>query len=228
VIIIYARVYSGCTSISDEPGLESDPVVSPPPSTETIPSSGGPQVPSPRTTVDSTAAMTSQDQTLSPQSLEIGSSVSSLTLFSPNYTWVEYQDVVSAHGKTVIIRIRTMRSLSDYQGTPAIRYLNTGGAEGNIVIQEVYMELAVEHVLGETAIMVVDGQEIYNTSINPENYENYAGLSWEEEQSLVSEGWQVLVVPAGTLHAGKYSMSSPMGEILYWAAPGIPVPVKYS
>lgn len=157
-----------------------------------------------------------------------GTVVISSTLFSGNYSYTVYQSVAHFHNKSAVITARTDRSPAEFNGTPAIRYLGTAMIGENRSISDIYVDQPLTTVLGGRTINVENGKEVSNRSIYPANYNLFFEYLFEKDHELTSAGREDVVVPAGTFHAGRYTRLFHDMNYTYWAAPEIPVPVRYS
>jgi len=161
-------------------------------------------------------------------SQEVGSTVSSKSIFGSAYTWMEYRTTSSYNGNQMTTDTKTERSTGDYKGTPAVHLKMTTTSSGGMTsVYDIYYDTAMKSVLGGTMTMTVNGQTT-TQDVPASQLQNQQGGNFNSDYSMTFAGIEPVTVPAGTYAAAsKYTASRNNVDMTYWAASGVPVPVKY-
>lgn len=203
MLVLIAVVFAGCTS-------------------QTTPTASGGSTPT-----ASSGSSSSASSAAAASSQQVGSTVSSTSIFGTSYSWVEYQTTTTSQGKDISMDMKSQRSTSTYNGQPAIEMKATmKSSEGTTTDSDIYYDSAMNSVLGGTMTMTVNGQ---TTTINiPASQLNQASATnFNKARSLTFEGIEPVSVPAGTYPAAsKYSSTDNGSTMTFWSAPGVPVPVQ--
>jgi len=182
---------------------------------QTTPAASGGSTPA-----SSSAAAASSSQ-------QVGSTVSSTSIFGTSYSWMEYQTTVTgADGKEMSMDMKTQRSTSTYNGQPAVEMKVTMTSSNMNGVYDYYYDSAMNSILGGTMTMTVNGKSM--TMNIPAAQLNQAGATnFNKATTLTFEGIGPVTVPAGTYPAAsKYLSSENNGTVTFWSAPGVPVPVQ--
>ena len=205
VLVMIAVVFAGCTS-----------------QTTTSSASAG-STP----TASSGSSSSASSSPAASSSQQVGSTVSSTSVFGTSYSWVEYQTTTTGQGNEISMDIKSERSTSTYNGQPAIEMKATmTSSQGTSTVSDIYYDSAMSSVLGGTMTMTVNGQ---TTTMNiPASQLNQASATnFNKARSLTFEGIEPVSVPAGTYPAAsKYSSTDNGSTMTFWSAPGVPVPVQ--
>jgi hypothetical protein len=163
----------------------------------------------------------------SSSSQQTGSTVSSSSVFGTNYNWVEYKTTATYGGKEMTTDMKSERSSGDYQGTPAIHMkMTVTTSTGTSMVYDVYYDTAMANILGGTSTMTYNGHTM-TTNIPASQLSTQVMENFNHESQLTFAGVEPVTVPAGTYPAAsKYTKTINETAITYWAASGIPVPVK--
>jgi hypothetical protein len=164
-------------------------------------------------------------------SQQVGSTVSSSSVFGTNYNWMQFQITNNYGGTEMNTTTKIEKSTGDYKGTPAIhqKMTSTTSNNGNVVY-DIYYDTSKNNVLGGTMTMTINGQTM-TQDIPASQLSTQAPSSqitnFNQESSLTYAGTESVTVPAGTFQdTSKYTVSSNGNDITYWVASGVPVPVK--
>jgi hypothetical protein len=154
---------------------------------------------------------------------KVGSIVSSSSVFSTDYKWVEYQMSDNSN-------LKIERSTDNYQGSPAIHEKFTFMSNSIISeVDDVYYDTTMKNILGGTKTMPDAYGQSFTQDIS--SFElSYTGLlDFSKDIILTYEGEssESITVPAGTYsNTDLYTNSDSGVTSYYWMASGIPVPVK--
>jgi phospholipase C len=206
ILIVIAITCMGCTSQTTTSPNESIPVP----------------------TASGTSTANSPSLAASPTLPQIGSIVSSTSIFSKNYNWYEYQATTAAGGKTTTMDMKTERSTGNYQGKSAIHYTitETSSADNFNMVFDTYADPSSYAILGGTMTTTFNGQKT-TTAISPIQISQQAVTNFEKAAPLTFAGTEPVSVPAGSYPAAnKYTRTVNETTITHWSASGIPVPVK--
>lgn len=161
---------------------------------------------------------------------QVGSTVSASSVFGTNYTWFEYRSKQVFMNTTDTSDMKTVRSISTFQGKPAIimettSTISTEQGPGQVV-DDTYYDIGMDTMLGGTKTATIDGHNVtYSISLSPLQTK---GMNFFTQGSqLTFAGINSVVVPAGFYpNAYKYTQTLSQTEFTSWAVSGIPVPVK--
>jgi hypothetical protein len=202
MLVVIAVAIAGCTSTS--------------PSSSTSTQTSG-----------SSSSVATPSGAASSSSQQVGSTVSSSSVFGTNYNWVGYQITSNYGGTERTTTTKIERSTGDYKGTPAIHQKMTSTiSTGTSMVYDVYYDTAMSNVLGGTMTTTVNGQTM-TQDVPASQLSTQVMSNFNKESPLTFAGIEPVSVPAGTYPvATKYTKSFNETEITYWAVSGIPVPVK--
>jgi hypothetical protein len=163
-------------------------------------------------------------------SQQVGSNVSSSSVFGTNYNWIKYQMTNNYRGNEMKNNLRIERSTVDYKGTPAVHLktnstISTTSRGGNMV-SDIYYDTSMDTILGGTITMTINGQN-FTREIPESQFSRQMITNFNKESILTFKGTESVSVPAGTYPAAsKYTKFENETSITYWVASGIPMPVK--
>jgi hypothetical protein len=163
----------------------------------------------------------------SSSSQQVGSTVNSSSVFGTNYNWIQYQVTGNFRGNETQTNTKIERSMGDYKGTQAVHLkITSTSSRGRDMVSDIYYDKDKNSILGGTTTMTFNGQtrtrEIPAIQLSGQGFNNF-----NEEATLTFEGTESVTVPAGTYpSASKYTKSVNETTVTYWAASGVPVPVK--
>lgn len=155
---------------------------------------------------------------------KVGSNVSSSTVFSTNYKWIEYQ--MSDNGN-----LKIDKSNDNYQGSPAVHEKITINSSMGTTVYDIYFDTLMKNVLGGTktetnAYGDYAGKTI-TQNITQDPKPNFDWLGINEEKAFTYVGSESITVPVGTYsNADLYTSSTSGITFSYWVVSGIPAPVK--
>jgi hypothetical protein len=157
----------------------------------------------------------------------VGSIMSSTTVFSKNYNWLEYKTTSNYNGNQMTLTTRTEKSSGSYQGEPAVHLkMTTTNPTGQVTVTDLYYDQ--KNVLGGTMTTTVNGQTVTTDYPLSALQNNQRQGDYNTEYTLTFAGIEPVSVPSGTYPAaGKYTTTRNEAQITFWSAPAIPVPVKY-
>lgn len=172
------------------------------------------------------AAAETTPSAASPQ--QVGSTVSSKSIFGSGYSWMEYKTTSSYNGNQMTTDTKTERSTGDYKGTPAVHLRMTTTSSGGMTsVYDIYYDTAMKTVLGGTMTMTVNGQTT-TQDVPASQLQSQQGGNFNSDYSMTFAGIEPVTVPAGKYAAAsKYTASRNNIAMTYWAVSGVPVPVKY-
>ncbi|MBP1928286.1 hypothetical protein J2741_000833 [Methanolinea mesophila] len=162
-----------------------------------------------------------------PQTFEPAITVRSASVFEPDFSRVEYRITTVSGEQTSTTLLDMDRSITEFQGVPAVFYRTSMSNENMTVISNVYFDTDMETLLGGSVNQTVQGNSIYQ-ELSPEPLDQSGIMLWEKETTLTYQGNETVTVPAGTFNATRYVIPTTYGEFTYWAAPGIPIPIRYT
>ncbi len=206
MLVVIAITFMGCTSQT----APISPNVS-------IPASSG------------TSSANSPSLTASPAFPQVGSIVSSASVFGTNYNWFEYQTTTAAGSNNITTDMKVERSNGVYQGQSAINYKITMTSSTNNfnMLYDAYYDSSTDSLLGGTMTITTDGQKTTTNIPAGQSIPQTAITSFEKAFPLTFEGTEPVTVPAGSYPAAiKYTRSINETTITYWSVSGIPVPVR--
>ncbi len=181
-------------------------------------------------TASGTSTANTPSLAASPTLPQVGSIVSSTSIFSKNYNWYEYQATTAAGGKTTTMDMKTERSTGTYQGKSAIHYTitATSSADNFNIVYDAYADSSSNAILGGTMTTTFNGKrQKTTTDIPPIQISQQEVTNFEKAAPLTFAGTEPVSVPAGSYPAAnKYTRTINETTITYWSALGIPVPVK--
>jgi len=200
MLIVIAVALAGCTSQT------------------TTTSSGG----------SGTSSTGSPSSTASSSSPQVGSTVSSSSVFGTNYNWMEYQVTSTSGGKDTKMDMKMERSADTYQGQPAthIKVTMTSSTNAMSGVYDYYYDSAMSTILGGTMTITVNGKTM-TMNIPATQLSQTEATNFNKASPLTFAGIEPVSVPAGTYPtASKYTKSENGIDVTFWSAPGVPVPVK--
>ena len=153
---------------------------------------------------------------------EVGSTVSSSSVFDTDYNWAKYQITNTIENETITIA----KSTSNYQGVPAILQKITieSPSTGGSVMIDIYYDEEMKNILGGTGSTTIYGQTL-TQSITPSELSDID--LFNQSIILTYQGAQSVSVPAGAYSdADLYTNSTTKGMTSYFVVSDIPVPVK--
>jgi len=184
------------------------------------------------TTAPSGGSGTSSSGSSSPAAAsstpQVGSTVSSSSVFGSSYNWMEYQTTTTNQGKEMSIDMKMERSASTYNGQPAVEMKVTMTSSGMNGVYDYYYDSAMNSILGGTMTMTVNGKTM-TIAIPASQLNQMSATNFNKESTLTFAGIESVTVPAGTYPAAsKYTKSENGATVTFWSAPGVPVPVQIS
>lgn len=203
VLVVFAVAAAGCTS-------------------GTTASAGG------QGSSGNTGSSTGSPAPASP-SPAVGSVLSSSSVFSKNWNWIEYKTTSNYNGAQNTQTTRTEQLSGSYQGDPAVHLKMTGtNPNGQVQVTDLYYDMAKKTVLGGTMTMTVNGKTVTTEYPQSALQNNQRQGDFTTEYTLTFAGIEPVSVPLGTYPAaGKYTSTRNEAQITFWSAPPIPVAVKY-
>ena len=156
---------------------------------------------------------------------QIGSTVSSASIFNGGYTWYEYT-TTTAHGNNEIkTNIFSRKYETTYQGQPAIETKTTRrDMSGMNIMNDIYWDSGFTTALSGTTNMTLTNGSIVTKPITADQLQHIAVTNVVEPTYFEYNGTSTIIIPAGRFDTTMYI--KPGTGTTYWAASGVPIPVE--
>ena len=178
-------------------------------------------------------------ETTGPQAegeLKQGDKVNATDVVGNNFSWYEYRINRSSEmpPNGIIYRIstrKTERSMSEYEGTPAIHFKSSYHAEyGFDQVADNYYDTSMNNFLGGGFTSTREGEMPYTEEVPANNNINRDMSNFFKKDALLTYlGTESITVPEGIFpNAKKYTIYYSESDVVYtyWFAPDVPIPVQ--